>query len=211
MRGSPEAVCAAIDEFCQEHQFLMNLGPHKSRIIETLIQQYKPRVFVEYGGYIGYSAIRLGAALRAYSSESATEPSEPTLPSYYVLERDASFAQIIMKFIKLAGLSDVVKVIVGESTSSILSLKTEGAFIGVDMVLFDHDESQYVADLSLLERLGLLQPGALVVADNVEVPGAPDYLKHLDCGKRSGKYESRKIDSYLPFGLPEPLEVTEIL
>lgn len=30
-----------------------------------------------------------------------------------------------------------------------------------------------------MERLGLVGPGTLVVADNVLIPGAPDYLAHV--------------------------------
>ncbi len=37
----------------------------------------------------------------------------------------------------------------------------------------------YLPDLLAMERLGLVAPGTLVLADNVLVPGAPDYLQHV--------------------------------
>ena len=37
----------------------------------------------------------------------------------------------------------------------------------------------YLPDLLSLERLGLVAPGSLVLADNVLIPGAPDYLAHV--------------------------------
>lgn len=37
----------------------------------------------------------------------------------------------------------------------------------------------YLPDLLAMERLGLVAPGTLLLADNVLVPGAPDYLQHV--------------------------------
>lgn len=189
----------------------MNLGPDKSNIVENLIKTHKPRVFIEYGGYIGYSAIRLGAALRTafLDGQNPCEGANP--PSYYVFERDPAFARIATRLIELAGLSNVVKVVVGESSSSIHLLHANKAFNAVDMILFDHDESQYVADLVALHKLKLLRHGTIIVADNVVIPGAPDYLEYIASGMKGEKYETRKIGSYLPFGIPEPLEVTTVI
>ena len=209
MKGSPQAVCDTIDQFCRDHHFLMNLGPHKSRVIEELIKANKPQCFVEFGGYMGYSALRLGATLRDvyYSSNIVSEGKKPV---YYVLERDAFFASCINKLVGLAGLEDVVKVVIGDSASSIRWLQKETPSLVVDMVLFDHDELQYTPDLCLLERLGLVGRGSIIIADNVIIPGAPDYLEFLRQAVLDGRYVSRQVPSFLPFGIPEPLEVTTI-
>ena len=37
----------------------------------------------------------------------------------------------------------------------------------------------YLPDLVAMERLGLVAPGSLVLADNVLIPGAPDFLAHV--------------------------------
>ena len=43
----------------------------------------------------------------------------------------------------------------------------------------DHKGSRFGEDLLVLENLGLLLPGAIVVADNVLSPGAPRFLWQL--------------------------------
>ncbi|RYO77346.1 hypothetical protein DL766_007942 [Monosporascus sp. MC13-8B] len=64
MRGNPEEVLEAIDEYARTQKYLMNIGPYKSRTVVDLIKREKLRVMVELGGYVGYSAIAFGAALR---------------------------------------------------------------------------------------------------------------------------------------------------
>jgi len=49
----------------------------------------------------------------------------------------------------------------------------------VDFVFVDHAQSHYLSDLMLLLDSGLLRAGAVVVADNVKVPGAPKYLAYM--------------------------------
>jgi catechol O-methyltransferase len=53
---------------------------------------------------------------------------------------------------------------------------TSGA---LDFVFADHDKDAYLDDLkSILDR-GWLHPGSIVVADNVRVPGAPNYREYM--------------------------------
>lgn len=49
-----------------------------------------------------------------------------------------------------------------------------------DMVFLDHDKSFYLSDLKLLISEGFLKRGAVVIADNVLTPGAPDYLAYVE-------------------------------
>ena len=49
----------------------------------------------------------------------------------------------------------------------------------VDLLFLDHDKNAYLADLqSILDR-GWLHRGSIVVADNVRVPGAPEYRAYM--------------------------------
>ncbi|KAG8532293.1 uncharacterized protein KY384_003934 [Bacidia gigantensis] len=50
IRGSPEKVIGAIDEFGRTKKYLMNVGHHKGQLVTELIQQHKPKVMVELGG-----------------------------------------------------------------------------------------------------------------------------------------------------------------
>jgi catechol O-methyltransferase len=54
-------------------------------------------------------------------------------------------------------------------------LKGEGKLTDINMLFLDHAEELYVSDFKLCEQLGLLKKGAVVVADNVVRPGAPEY------------------------------------
>lgn len=46
-----------------------------------------------------------------------------------------------------------------------------------DFVLLDHHKDCYLLDAQLLSRTGALANGAVLFADNVIFPGAPEYLK----------------------------------
>merc|ERR1711884_164140 len=47
------------------------------------------------------------------------------------------------------------------------------------MVFMDQKGTRFHTDLELMEELGLLADGAVVLADNVLKPGAPQYIWHL--------------------------------
>lgn len=63
------------------------------------------------------------------------------------------------------------------------------------MLFLDHWEKFYVPDLRLCEELSLLKPGSVIVADNTDMPGAPDYLKYVEGGGEGGwKYRCESIE-----------------
>lgn len=89
---------------------------------------------------------------------------------------NTEFAEIATQLIALAGLSDTAKVIVGTADESLEKLVKEGGLKDIDLLFLDHAEEIYVKDFEVVEKLGLLKKkGALVVADNVVRPGAPEY------------------------------------
>jgi catechol O-methyltransferase len=45
----------------------------------------------------------------------------------------------------------------------------------IDFLFLDHVESLYVPDFKACEELGLLKKGAVITADNIVRPGAPEY------------------------------------
>ena len=55
IRGSPQRVLEAIDEYGRTKKYLMNVGNDKGKIVADLIAERRPQVMVELGGYIGYS------------------------------------------------------------------------------------------------------------------------------------------------------------
>jgi catechol O-methyltransferase len=181
IRGSPSGVLGAIDSFARTQKYLMNVGEDKGRIVTQLIRDVKPRTMVELGGYIGYSSILFGAAVR-----DAAEQGKKA--RYFSLERNPEFGAVIASLVDLAGLSDVVKVVVGSSDASLKRLFDEGTLERIDLMFLDHYKPAYTTDLKLCEELGLVGVGSVLAADNVVKPGNPPYLKYV----RSSVAEKRR-------------------
>jgi len=123
---------------------------------------------VELGGYVGYSCILFADAVRKAGGER-----------YFSFERDPAFAAVIMSLVDLAGLTDLVKVIVGSSDEGIARLVGSGQLKHVDLMFLDHYKPAYTTDLKLCEELGLITKGSVLAADNVIKPGNPPYLKYV--------------------------------
>lgn len=155
----------------------MNVGEDKGRIVADLIAEVKPKVMVELGGYVGYSCILFGNAVRKAGGAR-----------YFSLERNPEFAAVIASLVDLAGLSDIVKVIVGSSDVSIKRLHEHGALTKIDLMFLDHYKPAYTTDLKLCEELKLITPGTVLAADNVIKPGNPPYLEYV----RSSVDEKKK-------------------
>ncbi|CAL5867080.1 uncharacterized protein PFLUO_LOCUS1292 [Penicillium psychrofluorescens] len=174
LRGNPAAIMRVMDEFAAQKDFLINIGSDKGEKVRQLILKERPAVLVELGGYVGYSAIAFGDAMRKAAGNDQTV-------RLLSLEFDPLIASIAMNLVDLAGLADVVKVVVGSAADSLKRLNDEGklAANSIDFMFLDHVEDLYQQDLQLCERLGLLKSGALVVADNVVRPGAPQYREYV--------------------------------
>ncbi|KAL3455659.1 hypothetical protein BJX64DRAFT_281930 [Aspergillus heterothallicus] len=189
IRGSPEKVLKAIDEYGRTKKYLMNVGEDKGRIVCDLIAEVKPKTMVELGGYVGYSCILFGDAVRKAGGQR-----------YYSLEMNPEFAAVIMSLVDLAGLSDLVKVVVGSSDASIARLHAEGHLKHIDFMFLDHYKPAYTTDLKLCEELALITPGSVLAADNVINPGNPPYLEYV----RKSVEEKRKTvgEAGAPAGMP---------
>ena len=168
LRGSPSRVLQAVDEYARTKKYLMNVGNDKGSIVAKLIAQVKPHTMVELGGYVGYSALLFGDAVRKAGGRR-----------YFSLERNPEFAAVIMSLVDLAGLSDTVKVIVGASGDSIKRLHANGTLQHIDLMFLDHYKPAYTSDLKLCEHLRLVTPGSVLAADNVIKPGNPPYLEYV--------------------------------
>ena len=59
LRGSPQRVLAAIDDFGREKKYLMNVGEDKGRIVADLIANKKPETIVSlaYSGPLSLSRL----------------------------------------------------------------------------------------------------------------------------------------------------------
>ncbi|PSR79465.1 S-adenosyl-L-methionine-dependent methyltransferase [Coniella lustricola] len=193
-RGNPTRILRLMDEFAAQEDFLISVGVYKERVLTGIVAAAAPRVLVELGGYIGYSAILFTTAMKR------------------ALELKQEYADVAVKIIELAELSDTVKIVVGSADESLRRLKDDGKLSkehGIDVLFLDHVESLYEWEVKVVdEELGLLKAGALVLADNVVRPGAPDYVKYVRAHPR---YHSHGVEVLIvPGELEDAIEVTRI-
>ncbi|KAK4184063.1 putative catechol O-methyltransferase [Podospora australis] len=216
MRGNPQKVLGAMDSFARSVTGLINVGQTKGAVVRSIIAQRKPKVILELGGYCGYSAIMFSNAIREVGGVK-----------YFSVEKSPLFAAVASSLIDLAGLRDVVRVVVGTGAEGTHRLHDEGALPHpVDMAFFDHFKPAYTADLKLCERLGLVGKGTVLVGDNMIVPGNPLYLDWVrssvaekrekdkvaeEKGNPNLIYSSRSIPSWEPSGQEDAMEITECL
>lgn len=183
----------------------MTLGPEKRDHIINLFADAAglsadgPKVFLEFGSYIGYSAVALGAAWRDLNSGQKV--------SYFTFEKSPLLAAVTSSFVELAGLKDVVHVHVGPAFESIVRLVAEGKLEkgSVDYILLDHWKDLYIPDLQLCEELSLLRKGSVVLVDNILTPGAPEYLAYVkkevaEKSKEGFGYETKMADFIMKSG-----------
>ncbi|KAF3908886.1 hypothetical protein AA313_de0204338 [Arthrobotrys entomopaga] len=223
IQNKPEAVLEAIDEYGRTKKYLMNIGVEKGKIVRDVIAEQKPVTMVELGGYCGYSAIAFAAEMKKYSHEKK--------PCYYSLEKCEAFGRVIEAMVKLAGLDDIIKVIVGDSADSLRRLQTTFNVEKIDILFLDHHKPSYAPDLRLCESLRLVKPGSVIVADNIIYPGNPPYLEYVrsSCeekrlqtkvseaqiderayGRWDLVYESKLVESYEPTGEKDGVEISRI-
>lgn len=185
---------ADIEKVATEIRLPMIFRSEKIAVSKTALSALSPapKVFVEFGTFVGTSAIAWAALLRDLHG--------PTAEGLHVFsfEYDPQVAAVARDLVQAAGVDDIVEVLVGPGADSLRRLHAEGRVPagGVDAVFIDHFEQYYLPDLKLCEELGLFHPGSLVLADNTDMPGAPDYLAHVRKGGEGPvKYETRSISS----------------
>lgn len=144
---------------------------------------------VELGGYIGYSTLLFASHLRDVYSNDETRTEKPR---YFCLEMNPLFAAIIMAFVDLAGLSEIVTVVIGPSSASLKRLHMEGILRRIDLLFLDHFKPAYVGDLKLCESLGMIVSGSVLAADNMIKPGNPPYLKYVRMSVEEKKRAEKK-------------------
>ncbi|XP_058137834.1 catechol O-methyltransferase isoform X3 [Dasypus novemcinctus] len=164
--GDPQSVLDAIDAYCSQKEWAMNVGDKKGQIVDEVVREVQPSVLLELGAYCGYSALRMARLL---------QPGARLL----TIEINPDFAAVTQQMLELAGLQDKVTVLIGASKDIIPQLKKKYDVDTLDMVFIDHWKDQYLPDTLLLEECGLLRKGTVLLADNVICPGAPEFLAYV--------------------------------
>ena len=165
-----DAAIAAVDRFCYQRSVMMNVGDEKGAILDEAVRKVRPRRLLEVGTYCGYSALR---TIRAMPGEA----------HLFCVELSPANAEIATRILGHAGVSDRATIVVGTlgdgRTPAVLESQHGFEPASVDLVFLDHDKAAYLADLRLVEARGWLHPGSVVVADNIRIPGAPEYRAYM--------------------------------
>lgn len=168
--GDIDDVIATIDRFAYDKSFLINVGDEKGAILDTAVKRANPRLVLELGTYCGYGALRLARAAPA--------------ARIYSVELAQANAEVARRIWAHAGVGDRVTCVVGtigDGGRTLDTLATEHGFAleSLGVLFLDHDKNAYLSDLqSILDR-GWLHRGSIVVADNVKIPGAPQYRQYM--------------------------------
>jgi catechol O-methyltransferase len=166
-RGDLADVIRVIDRFAYEKSFLINVGDEKGALLDAAIERVKPKLLLELGTYCGYSALRTVRAM----------PADAHLVS---IEFNADNAAIAQSILEHAGVADRVTIVhgtLGDGGKTLAKLRELHGFgpEKLDFVFIDHDKNAYLPDLERILEEGWLRAGGVAVADNVKVPGAPEY------------------------------------
>ena len=161
-----------------EKRFLPSIGPVKGKIVEKVIEKYKPRRMLEIGTLFGYSAILMARLL----------PDDGKVVTIEINERGASIAR---KNIEDAGLSDKIEVLVCDALEVIPKLDEK-----FDLMFIDATKGEYWDYLKLAEKN--LEKGSVVIADNIGI-FERRMLDYLDYVRNSGKYKSETVKVPLEF------------
>lgn len=160
--GDAAAVVRAIDERCWSGDFCMNVGDVKGKILDqAILDAPKKKTVVELGAHIGYSTVRIASIL-------------PKSSRLYSVDPECTGHAIKSAFLAHAGISkDRVISVYDYSQNFLKQMADRGEKI--DVMFIDHVKNLYLSDLKLALELGVLNKGAVIIADNVLFPGAPDY------------------------------------
>lgn len=170
LNGNLQKVLSAIDEYHKEYDMLMNVGAKKGQHIVNLISESKPSSMIELGVYVGYSAILFGDAVRSHGGKQ-----------YIGTEKNPEMGAIASRLVDLAGLRDIVQIIVGSSDEVLQELVEAKELRQAELIFLDHWQHLYLPDLWILEQMDVLKPDvSIVIADNVIFPGAPRYRKWVE-------------------------------
>jgi predicted O-methyltransferase YrrM len=185
-----QAVIEAVEKSSVDRRIRL-LAPEKARRLAELVRKAKPRLVVEGGTAIGYSALWIGRELKAAGRGK--------LITMEILPELAREAQANLK---KAGLEDYVTVKIGDARKMVKDIKGPIDFVFLDC----HPPNYYPCFIGLEDRL---RPGAVAVADNAGygARGMANYTKHV-----RSKYNSHIewFDINLPWSKRDAIEVTII-
>jgi len=138
---------------------LRAVGPETGRFINILAKSLKTPTILELGTSFGYSGIWLAEAARASGGKLIS------------MELHAYKTEFAREMAEKAGLSEYIDFQSGDAVEMIKALPT-----GIDFVLVDLWKDLYIPCLEAFYPK--LDPGAIIVADNMFMPGNEDVKRY---------------------------------
>lgn len=183
-----EAVIREVEKRCVEERIPM-IGREKAIRLAELVRQHKPKLIVECGTAIGYSALWM-----------ARELSRLGEGKLITIEIDPERANDAAEYIRRAGLEKFVEVRIGDARELVKEIKEPVDFLFIDCGY----QNYYPCLMGIRDRL---KPGAVVVADNVAIGerGMRDYLQYV---RQHFKSTTEWFDIDLPWVKRDAMEVS---
>ncbi|KAM8993036.1 catechol O-methyltransferase isoform 1-T1 [Ara ararauna] len=183
VRGDPCSVLDAIDKYCSQKEWAMNVGSEKGVILDKTVEEVSPSVALELGTYCGYSGVRIARLLKAGAR-------------LLTVEFNPQFAAIAKQMFEFAGVQDKVRLLEGPSEEIIPQLKKKYEVDTLDFVFLDHWKDRYTPDTIRLQECNLLRKGSVLLADNVIIPGAPEFLNYI---RNNSHFQCTNYPSHLEY------------
>jgi catechol O-methyltransferase len=103
-----------------------------------------------------------------------------------------------------------VDIIDGEVQTVLKNYLLNAQIPAVDLAFVDHDKAFYLPDLNYLLDNSILRAGSVVVADNILVPGAPEYREYVNSSPR---FRTVEYTSHLEYvkALKDIVAVSEVI
>ncbi len=183
-----ERVINEVEKRCREERIPM-IGREKALRLAELVRQQKPKLIVEAGTAIGYSALWMGRELKKLGEGRLI-----------TIEIDPERVQAARDYIRQAGLEGIVEVWLGDARELVKEIRQP-----VDFLFLDCGYSNYYPCLMGIKDQ--LRPGAMVVADNVGIgeKGMRDYLQYV---RQHYKSTTEWFDIDLPWVKRDAMEIS---
>ncbi|GAB3878953.1 class I SAM-dependent methyltransferase [Kibdelosporangium lantanae] len=139
----------------------MPISPEAGDLLYALVRATRPQTVVEYGTSYGISTLHLAAAV-----------ADNGVGHVYGSEMNATKIAAASANLAEAGLADHVTILPGDARETLAGVPGPVGF-----VLMDGWKELSLAVLETLEQL--LTPGALVLADDTELPSLAGYLAYV--------------------------------
>jgi len=167
-QGDVNKCMTAVEEFAESRSLWLKITAwEKATVVHEVARLARPKLVLEIGAYVGYSAMNLARAVAPHGGRVVS------------LEVDPIHVTIVRNMVEYSGMSDYVDVWTGYCYDVIPHLLETYGPRSFGMVFMDQKGTRFHTDLELMEELGLLADGAVILADNVLKPGAPLYIWHL--------------------------------